>query len=88
MPVSDATRRAMYDRAKGRCECTREHQGDDAPHHGGRCETKFTFASGSGLTDWWDANFIRPEAEGGAEADNAEALCGACYQLVKKAVTA
>ena len=87
MPISDGTRRAMYDRAKGQCECTSQHQGDDAPHHGGRCETRFTFASGSGLTDWWEANLIRPEAEG-AELESAEALCGACYQLVKKAVSA
>jgi len=85
LPISDATRRATYDRAKGQCECTSQHQGEDAPHHGGRCETRFTFASGSGLTDWWEANFLRPEAEGGAELENVEALCGVCYQLVKTA---
>lgn len=85
MPFSDATKRAVYDRAKGQCECTRTHDGADAPHHGGRCTSLFTFASGSGLTDWWDAHYVRPEGEGGAELENAEALCGTCYALVTKA---
>ena len=82
MPLSDADKRAIYDRAGGRCECSRQHEREDAPHHGGRCANTFTFASGSGLTAWWDANYIQAEEAGGASTlENAEALCGVCYQL-------
>ena len=87
MPFSDALRRELYDRARGRCECSRQHQGVEAPHHGDRCPNRFSFASGSGLTDWWDANHIRPEASGGASTlENGEALCGVCYELVQATV--
>lgn len=84
MPFSDGERRAIYDRSGGRCECSRRHEGADAPHHGDRCPTQFTFASGSGLTDWWEPVQLQPDSPGGAlTLASAEALCGACYQLVR-----
>ena len=88
MPFSDAVRRAIYDRCGGRCECTRPHEGADVPHSGGRCDNRFTYASGSGVTDWWEAHHVMAEASGGASNEmNGEALCGACYQLVTAAVS-
>jgi hypothetical protein len=87
MPLPDAVRREIYDRARGQCECTRQHDGLEAPHQGERCPSRFSFASGSGLTDWWDANYIQPESSGGpSTADNTEALCGACFELVQAEV--
>jgi hypothetical protein len=84
MPFSDADRRAIYDRSSGRCECSRQHDGIEAPHHGGRCDVRFTFSSGSGLTDWWEPVQMQSEASGGAfTQDNAEALCGACYKIAR-----
>jgi len=83
MPFTDGVKREMYDRAQGRCECSRQHDGADAPHHGGRCEVTFTFVSGSGLTDWWEPSYKQAEASGGAStAANGEALCIKCYELV------
>jgi hypothetical protein len=84
MPFTDAVRHEIYERSHGRCECSRQHDGIDAPHHGERCANTFTFASGSGLTQWWEANHIQTEALGGQPTlENGEALCGACYQLVR-----
>jgi hypothetical protein len=78
MPLSDADRRALYDRIGGRCECEVQHDGVEAPHHGSRCPSLFTFASGSGTTDWWEPVFKPGEAE---SLETARAYCGACYKL-------
>jgi hypothetical protein len=80
MSLSDADRRALYDRVHGRCECEMDHGTADAPHHGGRCNNVFTFASGSGVTDWWE-----PVTNAGAAEtlENAQAFCGPCYRLAK-----
>ncbi len=87
MPFPDSVKREIYERARGRCECSRQHEGIQAPHHGGRCTNTFSFASGSGLTEWWNANYIQPEAAGGSSTtENGEALCGACLELVQNSL--
>ncbi len=62
-------------RSGARCECHRQHQGSDAPHHGGRCPNKF---------GRWHAHHITSVAAGGDDTlSNCEALCVPCHELTQ-----
>lgn len=78
MAFSDETKDQAYKRSGGRCECTRQHTGMSAPHHGGRC-TK-TFARHGD----WQAHHKVAVASGGSDAlSNCEVLCTQCHQLTR-----
>ena len=78
MAFSDDTKTQAFNRSGGRCECTRQHAGQDAPHHGGRCENIFT-RYGS-----WHAHHKVAVSSGGSdELSNCEALCIPCHELTK-----
>ena len=66
-----------YSRAGGRCECTREHEGVKAPHHGKNCPRGFARYFG------WLPYEKTPLSKGGKETfDNCEVLCKECNLLV------
>ena len=79
MAFSVKTKDVAYIRSGGRCECTRQHIGrNDAPHHGGRCPTKFT-RYGS-----WEAHHKIAVSSGGSDnLSNCEVLCTKCHQLTR-----
>ncbi len=73
MAFSETVKDEAYKRSGGRCECTRQHVGKDAPHHGGRCSKTFTRHGA------WEAHHL---AAGGSDTlSNCEALCIACHEL-------
>jgi len=75
IPFSESVKDEVFQRCGGRCECTREHTGLPAPHHGGRCLTTFTRHGA------WHAHHIN--ANGPAIASNCEALCIPCHELTQ-----
>jgi 5-methylcytosine-specific restriction endonuclease McrA len=79
MAFSEMVRQQIYGRSSGQCECSREHQGQEAPHHGGRCPSTFRYSQ----SDAFEIRHIVPESEGGKSLfTNSEVLCAACNQLV------
>lgn len=62
-------------RSGGRCECNRDHKGQYAPHHGGKCPNTFT-KNGA-----WHAHHI--SANGPAILSNCEVLCIRCHELTQ-----
>lgn len=75
MAFSEAIKDQAFARSGGRCECYREHQGLNAPHHGGRDTTTFTRHGA------WHAHHIN--ANGPDTLSNCEALCVTCHQLTQ-----
>lgn len=64
-------------RSGGRCECTRQHTGQFATHHGGRCPTQFTYAGHA-----WEAHHVTAQSVGGADTlSNCQILCLTCHRL-------
>ena len=86
MPFSESVREKAFQRAGGRCECTREHAGiSSAPHHGSKPPTAVNGHCPRGFPEvWgWELNHIVPENKGGKSAlENSEVLCTECYLLV------
>lgn len=79
MAFSEAIRDQAFARSGGRCECHRQHNGLDAPHHGGRCPRTFTRYGGQ-----WEAHHIVSVLAGGPDTlSNCEVLCIPCHQLVQ-----
>ena len=72
-PFPESVKDEVYLKRGGRCECTRQHTGQNAPHHGGRCPTIF---ARHGL---WHAHHTN--ANGPASAYNCEVLCIPCHEL-------
>lgn len=79
MDFSEMTKDEAYKRAKGRCECTRQHQGKtNALHHGGRCTKTFTRHGA------WHAHHIIAVSSGGSNnLSNCEVLCIECHKLTE-----
>lgn len=79
MAFSESTKTEIFNNSGGRCQCTRQHQGQtDSPHHGGRCTKTFT-RYGS-----WEAHHKTAVSSGGKDiASNGEALCMKCHQLTQ-----
>lgn len=75
MAFSEAVKDSAFARARGRCECHRQHNGLDAPHHGGRCPKTFTRGG------QWHAHHIT--AGGPDTLSNCEVLCIPCHQLTR-----
>ena len=73
MAFSETVKDSVFARCGGRCECHREHTGQSAPHHGGRCHNTFTRHGA------WEAHHII--AGGPDTASNCEALCQSCHVL-------
>jgi hypothetical protein len=72
--IMEALRREVWERADGRCECTRLHVGaTDAPHHGGRCQARFPLQGRYWICPTSDDHPLDP--------DNAILLCRTCGQL-------
>jgi hypothetical protein len=71
MPFPDSIKQAAYERAGGRCECTRGHEGQmNVFHRGGRCPTNVPQSGG------WEAHYV--SAGGGDTLENCEVLCARC----------
>jgi hypothetical protein len=78
MAFSDDTKDQAYRRAGGKCECTRQHGGVNAPHHGGRCGTAL------GRNGNWHAHHKTARSAGGSDnPSNCEVLCIDCHQLTR-----
>ncbi|MDD5589384.1 MAG: HNH endonuclease [Candidatus Nanoarchaeia archaeon] len=78
MAFSEETKNQAFTRSHGRCECTREHKGRKAPHHGGQCELTFSRHGN------WHAHHKTAEDSGGDNLlSNCEALCIPCHHLTK-----
>jgi 5-methylcytosine-specific restriction endonuclease McrA len=78
MAFSDQTKDDAFRRSGGRCECTRQHVGAVAPHHGGRCPTTFSRYGN------WEAHHKTSQYSGGSDAlSNLEVLCTACHKLTQ-----
>lgn len=75
MPFSEIVKDQAFARSGGRCECTRQHTGQNAPHHGGRCPNTFTRHGA------WEAHHIA--ADGSDTLSNCEALCTTCHELTR-----
>lgn len=77
MAFSETTKNEAYKRSGGRCECTRQHQGNaQAPHHGVRCARTFTRHGN------WEAHHITAISSGGSDSlSNCEVLCTECHKL-------
>jgi 5-methylcytosine-specific restriction endonuclease McrA len=78
MAFSESVKDEAFKRSGGRCECTRQHAGHDAPHHGGRCPSTFIRYGA------WEAHHITAVASGGSDGlSNCEALCTRCHKLTQ-----
>ena len=75
MSFSESVKDQAFARSGGRCECHREHAGQDAPHHSGRCLKTFTRYGA------WEAHHI--SASGPDTLSNCEALCKICHELTR-----
>lgn len=73
MAFSQSTKDQALARSGSRCECTRQHAGQAAAHHGGRCATTL---------GRWEAHHKTALSSGGSDAlSNCEVLCISCHQL-------
>jgi len=71
MAFSQQVKDDAWNRAGGKCECTRKN----CPEHTGRCNAKL---------DKWHAHHITAEAAGGPDTlSNCEALCVPCHELTQ-----
>jgi hypothetical protein len=75
MPFSETVKDQAFARSGGRCECHRDHTGENAPHHGGRCPKTFTRHAS------WEAHHI--SAGGPDTLSNCEVLCVPCHELTR-----
>ncbi|MCK5492626.1 MAG: HNH endonuclease [Candidatus Omnitrophica bacterium] len=67
MAISQETRKALYKRANGRCECTMKVCGD----HSGRCHRGLS-------SGYWDAHH---RVAGGSDTlSNLIAMCATCHK--------
>ena len=66
MAISAATRKLLYSRAGGQCECTMS----GCSHHSGRCP--------HGLGQGWEAH--HKSAGGGDGLSNLLAMCATCHK--------
>lgn len=77
MAFSEPTKDEIFKNSGGRCQCTRQHKGKPAPHHGSRCPNTFTRDGGQ-----WQAHHIVAIESGGEDiTSNGEALCTRCHEL-------
>ena len=77
MAFSENVLGQAYTRAGGRCECTREHEGVKAPHHGKNCPRGFPEVWG-----WAPYEKIPLDKGGKDTVENCEVLCKECNLLV------
>lgn len=78
MEFSEAVVDQVFARTGGKCECTRQHAGRTAPHHGGRCPHAM-LRYGLGIP-----RAIKTEGQGGkATAENCEMVCIDCNILIE-----
>lgn len=80
MAFSETVKEQAFQRSGGRCECTRQHSGQQsAPHHGGRCPVMFTRYGGQ-----WEAHHrVAVDAGGQDTLSNCEVLCLTCHKLTE-----
>jgi 5-methylcytosine-specific restriction endonuclease McrA len=79
MAFSESIKDQAYTRSDGRCECTRQHVGLNANHHGGRCPKTFTRYGGQ-----WEAHHIVSVLAGGPDTlSNCQVLCIHCHELTR-----
>ncbi len=78
MAFSEKTKDEIFENSDGKCQCTRQHKGQQAPHHGGRCSSKFLSRK-----DWHAHHIVSEKSDGPDTASNGEALCLKCHYLTK-----
>ena len=79
MTFSETLKDQAFAGSGGRCKCRRQHDGLNAPHHGGRCPTTFTRYGSQ-----WEAHHRVAVTAGGSDSlSNCEVLCLACHQLTR-----
>ncbi len=73
---AERVRDEAFARCGGRCECAREHRGQEAPHHGGRCPNTFP------RNGKWEARRrVRVNSLGEYIVFDRSALCLPCHRL-------
>ena len=67
-----------FARSGGRCECKRDHAGQQAHHRGSNCPRGF-----ARFGPYWEPHHIKPLDAGGDDSlTNCEVLCFLCHRLV------
>lgn len=83
MPFPENILHEAFARAGGKCECTLQHEGQKAPHHGGRCPRGF-----ARYGPYWEPHHVKAEDRGGPDTiDNCQVLCFECHHLVHAPVS-
>ncbi len=79
MAFSEIVKDQAFTRSERRCECQLQHNGLNAPHHGGICPNTFTRHGGQ-----WHAHHKVSILTGGPDTlSNCLALCIPCHELTK-----
>ncbi len=79
MAFSESIKDEAFERSGGRCECDKQHNDLQAPHHGGRCSVTFTRYGGK-----WEAHHIVSVSAGGPDTlSNCAVLCLDCHELTR-----
>lgn len=80
MAFPDTVVQQAWNRAGGRCECTRERHG-----HWGRCNRELVWAyRGRESQGGWEAHHIESEQAGGSDTlSNCEILCQPCHKATR-----
>ena len=83
MAFSEEVIDKAFAKSGGKCECTRQHAGQTAPHHGGKCP-RATLRYGLG-----EPHHIKMVKDGGNDlVENCEFICLECYTAANAAVPA